>query len=167
MMFGEERASMIETTDVAVLDECRKVEEGAARFYHLLAELHADRTELAELWSKTAREEENHAQQVALVRRRHAQIALAIRVDHDKTVQALKLIDATMAEFRDRTPMPRRALLEAILMEEFLSRFHAEYAIEFHDPNDKKLFQSMMAADQDHIGALQRALDALPGQKTA
>jgi rubrerythrin len=147
--------------DIRILDTCRKVEEAAARLYHLLAKLHRDNAGMAALWTKTAREEENHATQIEMLRRRKMQMASSVKVDPTKAEKALELVEAVIVDAMLNSIPVRRALEEAVTLENVLVQFHTDYAVEFADEADQKLFRSMMAADRDHVGALSAALDAL------
>lgn len=147
--------------DVKILEVCRKVEQATGRLYQLLARLHGDDAGMAALWAKTAREEENHARQVEMVMRRRSQMAVVVRADPGKAEKALALVESAIAASTVSTPSTRQALEEAITLENVLMQFHADYAVEFTDAADQNLFRSMMAADRDHVGALQAALEGL------
>jgi rubrerythrin len=147
--------------DVTLLDLCRKVELAAARLYHLYAKLHRDEVGISALWLKTAREEENHAQQIQMVIRRRGQLAVTIQADPEKAQKALALIEEMIAQGMVSVPPVHRALEDAVTAEHAFVQFHADYAVEFREESDRSLFRSMMAADKDHVGALQAALDAL------
>lgn len=149
--------------DITLLDLCRKVELAAARLYHLYAKLHVDNAGMSALWSKTAREEENHARQIEMVMRRRAQLKVTIGADPEKAQRALTLLEETIARSMVNAPPVQRALEDAITAEHAFMQFHADYAVEFSEESDRNLFRSMMAADKDHVGALQTALDGLAG----
>jgi hypothetical protein len=146
-----------------ILSTCRKIEEGAAQLYHLLAEVHREEAHMAALWTKTAREEENHAQQIALVQRSQAKSGATVKVDLEKAEEALRMVGAVIEAYRRESPTVRQALEEAITIEYALTQFHADYAVEFGDAAYRQLFRSMMAADQQHVEALKAALDHLVG----
>lgn len=140
-----------------VLEICRKVEEGAARHYRLLAKLHQDRPGLAALWEKTAHEEDNHAQQISLIIRKRA-IAAQVMLDLKQAERALTLIETAIEQARRESPTFEKAIEEAIVLEKSLEAFHADYAVRFSDPSWERLFKAMMAADRAHIGTLESAL---------
>jgi rubrerythrin len=149
-----------------VLDLCRKIEEGAARLYHRLAYVHRADGAISALWTKTAREEENHARQVEMVLRQRGPVARAVNVDQTKAERALAMVHS-LIDASDAAPPPvGQALEEAITLEGLLVQFHADYAVEFSEPSYQQLFRSMMAADRDHVAALAAALAAL-GTRTS
>jgi rubrerythrin len=150
--------------DITLLDLCRKVELAAARLYRLYAKLHRQEAGTSALWLKTAREEENHARQIEMVMRRRARLAVTVRADPEKAQKALALLEEGAAQSMLNAPSVRHALEEAITAEHALMQFHADYAIELHEASDRNLFRSMMAADRDHIGALQAAHDSFSAQ---
>jgi len=149
--------------DVTLLNVCRQVEQAAARLYHLYAKLLRDEPGISALWLKTAREEENHARQIEMVIRRHTQVAVSVHADPEKAKSALALTEQMIALAMVNTPSVRRALEDAITAEHAFAQFHADYAVEFGEEADRNLFRSMMAADKDHVGALEAALDTLAG----
>jgi len=144
-----------------VLDLCRKIEESAARLYHRLAYVHRADGAISALWTKTAREEENHARQVEMVLRQRTPVARALTVDQAKAERALAMVQSLIGAVDTATPPVGQALEEAITLEGLLVQFHADYAVEFTEPSYQKLFRSMMAADRDHVAALEAALTAL------
>jgi hypothetical protein len=152
---------MVSVQGTKVLQVCQKVEEAAARLYHLLAKLHRDDAALSALWTKTAREEENHARQIEMVLLRRERMEAEVRADAQKAARALALVESTIAESMLRPPPVQKALEEAITLENVLMQFHADYAVEFGAPADQQLFRSMMAADREHVGVLQAALAQL------
>jgi rubrerythrin len=156
---------MAGTGHARVLDACRRVEEGAARLYHRLAHVHRADGAIAALWTKTGREEENHARQVQMVIRPRAPIASGLRVEYAKVERALAMVQALIEGVDSAPPPVGRALEEAITLEKTLAQFHAEYAVEFAEPAYRQLFRSMMAADRDHVGALEAALEALVARR--
>ena len=157
---------MTSVAHTRVLDLCRKIEEGAARLYHRLAYVHRSDGAISALWTKTAREEENHARQVEMVLRQRAPVARALNVDQAKAEQALAMVQSLIGAVDATTPPVGQALEEAITLESLLVQFHADYAVEFSEPSYQQLFRSMMAADRDHVAALENALAAL-GTRTS
>jgi rubrerythrin len=143
-----------------VLETCRRVEECAARLYHSLARVHREDVAVSALWTKTGREEENHANQVAMVIRLRLS-ASVVKVERGKAERALAMVEALIEGAERTPPSVGQALEEAITLEKTLAQFHAEYAVEFAEPTYQELFRSMMAADRDHIGALETALESL------
>jgi rubrerythrin len=148
---------MGEMTDAEVLEACRKIELRMAKLYDLLADLHAAHEKVRKLWAKTAREEDNHAQQFALLLRRPDGLP-GLRVDGSKAEQALKAVDTIIASYHEKAPSVHEALEAAMTLEHTLAKYHADYAVEFTDEGQRQLFRAMMAADNDHVGALQAAL---------
>jgi rubrerythrin len=149
--------------EIKVLETCTQVEEGAGRLYRLLAEAHKGSPELAALWEKTAREEDNHSQQIGMVIRKRDQMAAQVQVELARAEKAFDLIQDVIAHVQANAPAPRQALEDAIMLEKTLMAFHADYAVRFAEPMWEQLFKAMMAADRDHVGALESALASLRG----
>lgn len=140
-----------------VLELCRRIEMAMAQLYDRLAELHSRRDEVRELWTKTAREEDNHAAQFELLLKRPSQPG--VRADSAKAEKALRAVETILASYTERAPSVEEALEEAVTLENSLAQYHAEYAVEFGDEEQRRLFRAMMAADNDHVGALRAALE--------
>ena len=67
-------------------------------------------------------------------------------------------IATTRAGFQQHCPTMREALIAAIELEELMSCFHADRVAVFESPRYQTLFKAMMAADNDHVGALRNVL---------
>ncbi|MBL0224511.1 MAG: hypothetical protein IPQ16_02675 [Geobacteraceae bacterium] len=52
--------------EVYILNICLAIEETCAGMYRYFAQLYADNPAAADLWTKTAQEEDNHAEQLSL-----------------------------------------------------------------------------------------------------
>ncbi len=116
---------------------------------------------MSALWLKTAREEEDHARQIEMVMRRRNQMDARVKGDLKKAAGAVEMVETLIAAAMLKTSTIHDALEEAITLENTLPQFHADSAVGFEDETYQKLFASMMAADRDHVGLLQVALDRL------
>lgn len=143
----------------AVFELCADMERTLAALYRHLAKLHRDREDLRRLWTKTACEEDNHAQQFSLARSTAADVA-ELRVTADQAAGLLKGCQTVLAEVEREQPAPIEALERAVRLEHQLARFHMTGVAEFTQPNVRKLFAAMAAADREHIAALERQLQA-------
>lgn len=146
-----------------ILDICARIEDTAARTYHLLANAHRDIPRLALLWVKTAHEEENHARQFRMNPRLIDQMVSDLRIDVDQAQQALEEMKVLEDLAATTPPGPVDALLMAIVAEGRFAEFHMSAAAVFNDGSHKRLFQSMMAADRGHIDELSHELKRLSG----
>ena len=116
-----------------ILEVCARIEDTAAKTYHLLAEAHRNIAPLAALWRKTAAEEENHARQFRMNPR---------------------LLDDMVRNFTGF------GLYDRQVVEQF-AEFHMSTAAVFKEERHKRLFQAMMAADHGHVEELMAALKRL------
>ncbi len=148
---------MADQGQARVLDTCHKLELTMAKLYYLLARQHAELAPVQALWVKTAREEDNHAQQFALLLRR-GRTRPPARVDAEKAKAALAALEAVLTAFEAKAPSVHEALESAVMLERALAQFHADYAVAFANEDERKLFRSMMAADEDHVVALEAML---------
>lgn len=143
---------------VRVLVACRAIELATAGLYTELAALHAQNPTIARLWKKTAREEMNHAAQFTLLFEVMASEVLAACVDVSTLDRLRRAIENAIEECALSPPTIREALVAAIDFEEWMNRFHADTVLLFKEPQGKRLFQAMMAADSGHVGELRAAL---------
>jgi rubrerythrin len=144
-----------------VLLGCRAAELAMAALYAALADLHAHAPEIARLWRKTAREEENHAAQFSLLIDGIPHSIQASALDVQTLDDLCSTVAATADEYRRRSPSVRDALAAMIAREETLDRIHAHQAMVFTDSRHQRMFAAMMAADADHVAELRRALNKL------
>ena len=149
--------------DTQILEKCRRLEEIAADLYHFLARAHTSDPQISALWEKTAREEENHASQFSMAIRMKKGLSVEIKAEKMKVEETLKMAESISAGMKKDPPRIRKALENAIMLEENLSEFHLANTMCFPDESNKKLFQAMMAADKDHVGSLKKALANFKG----
>ena len=149
-----------------VLAACRALELAMAGLYEALATLHEHDPAIARLWKKTAREEMNHAAQFTLMLETMTDTISAVIVDASTLTRVRQAIETTVEEFQIRPPSVREALVAAIDFEESMNAFHADQVLIFTNPQYKRLFQAMMAADNSHVGALRAALTGLSAART-
>ena len=151
-------------TNVArrALQLCAEMEREMAGLYRDFAALHAGDAELAALWLKTAREEDNHAHQFDLALLLKEEIAAAALSPDE--AQALLGVARELRRLNALNPPgPVKALRTAIELEERFGTYHVSTVATFGSPKMRELFESMMAADRDHAEAL-RAVLAARGQ---
>jgi predicted class III extradiol MEMO1 family dioxygenase len=100
---------------VKVLELCRDVEAASAELYKYFAEIYSDHPELAALWRKTAKEEEDHAKQFVLaLKMRREPFIDAIVIDGSKAENALKIVRSLNDMARKSPPGMLEALRAAI-----------------------------------------------------
>ena len=150
-----------ELTDQVVLDICERIELAAAELYHFFASHFANDTVIAELWSKMAADEENHARQFDLARKLRKGLVAGLKVDRTHADKALELSSSILDKVREHPPALVDALHLAIRLEEHFSRFHMDCVALFCDESSQKMFRAMMAADEGHIQRLRTVYDRL------
>lgn len=148
-------AGKVNTEMIRVLEICRDVELSCAKLYRYFAEIFSSHQEMAELWSKTVREEENHARQFVLaIRLCEEQIIETLSIDGRTAKNMLNIVKSLHDEARKNKPSLLDSLRTAIKLEEDLAAFHMTTAVNFAEGNHKKLFSAMMNADKDHVEEL-------------
>lgn len=144
-----------------VLSLCKNIEDVCAELYFCYARSFSADAAAAQLWEKTAREEEHHAQiiQMAL---KNPEMAL---VGRDYQMERYRQMERVMydALLRARKEMPtlENALRTAIDLEHRLSDFHLVSVVEFANTAEEQLFRTLSNSDQTHVTALEEALARL------
>lgn len=142
---------------VRILQVCRDIEMYCAEIYHVYEDRFRDDEELRALWTKTRAEEENHARQFVLAINMRAEGAVTeIHVEMDKATQVLTMLKGIYDKILLQPPDKIEALLLAIKLEEKLAEFHLEAVAAFADEKLKKMFHSMMQADNAHVAAIEQ-----------
>jgi len=141
----------------ALLECCRDIEILCSRLYVLFAEAHKADAEAHELWRKTAKEEDNHADQLRLALKLEGALNGAqVSIEEARAVR--DEMKHLVADVRKKTPSIPEALRMAIDLEKKLAAFHVSQAAVFGSGAQKALFEAMMRANDGHVTALEVAL---------
>ena len=148
-------AGKVDPEMISVLEICRDVELSCAKLYRYFAEIFSSHQEMAELWRKTVREEENHARQFVLaIKLCDEQIIDTLSLDGSTAKNMLNVVKSMHDEARKNKPSILDSLRTAIKLEEDLALFHMTTAANFVAESHKKLFSAMMNADKNHVEEL-------------
>ena len=147
----------LKLSDVNILQICCKLEETCAEMYRYFAQLYVESPDAGELWTKTAQEEESHAEQFRLAFRLHGSGMKALKIDEVSAQKLLTNIQSIFELVKKFPPTLKDALRYAIRMEDSLAVYHMNTIVEFEDENLSRLFTSMMNNDQEHVQMLERA----------
>ena len=147
----------LKLSDVNILQICCKLEETCAEMYHYFAQLYVESPDARELWTKTAQEEESHAEQFRLAYRLHGSGMKALKIDEVSAQKLLTNIQSIFELVKKFPPTLKDALRYAIRMENSMAEYHMNTIVEFEDENLARLFTSMIKNDQEHIQMLERA----------
>jgi len=141
-----------------ILGACQMIENLCARLYSEFARAHAADFEAHFVWNKTAEEELNHAQQIAMALRLSHGKGLEPNVDLGRAHATIAMLRSSLRAARAKPPSVVDALRTALTFEEHLSQFHLEEATVIDDPAMKALFRAMQAADRQHVEMLRALL---------
>ncbi|GFE61229.1 hypothetical protein [Geobacter sp. AOG2] len=144
--------------DCHIFEICAKIEAQTAELYHYYSELFHENPDAAQLWHKTAIEEENHLRQFELADRLYRKADFALAVDTDRAERVCHKLGALLSHVRQQPPDLETALVRAIEMEESLADLHVESVVRFTDGSIQKIFRAMMSFDQEHVQSLKRFL---------
>jgi rubrerythrin len=144
-----------------LLENCIQIERNVGQIYSIFMDQQSSCPEYAQLWEKTAQEENNHEQQFILAKR----LACCMKTDTTDSAQPsnelVKKLVALKVRVAEIPLSPSESLRLAIDMEEKLAAFHMSQMHIFSDESTNNLFKSMMNNDNDHLKALKKAFDLL------
>jgi rubrerythrin len=127
-----------------------------AKIYFCYFEEFKQYEQLAEIWRKTAQEEENHALQFRMALNVRTGLVESTPVDLFRVANVLNALKALLKRIRESPPTPLEALRSAINLERQLADFHLDCLASFKSDSHKKMFQAMMQADKDHLEVLEK-----------
>ena len=139
-------------------DVCARIEAMTAELYHYYSELFQDDADVAQLWKKTALEEENHQRQFELAIRLYDDAEFELKADLVRTHRIYHKLKNLLEHVRTTPPDMETAFSKAIELEEYLASLHMDSSVHFGNPSIQKMFQSFSDFDQDHVKALRHQL---------
>jgi rubrerythrin len=143
---------------VRILEVSRDIEMFNAELYRYYAELFASDPEISRLWIKTAMEEENHMEQINMaIKLRNQGMIESVKIDLFRAENTLRMVKNIYDGVRLNKPKLIDAFRSAIKLEEHLNAFHMANIAVFADDACKRLFQSLMHADRQHLEMLETA----------
>lgn len=160
-MLQKELAAKLTMDQLHFLDKCKRFELKCADLYYHFARIFADNKELAKLWSKTALEEESHAQQFAMAARMQGVGMSGVNTDVTQAVSTLQKLEEKIGQLMSSPLSEAEALTLAIRLEEQIAVLHMSTIVTFSDSELEKLFKAMMDHDQEHVEALREQLALL------
>lgn len=151
----------LNNSDINVLNVCCQIEETCANLYRYFSKLYAEDTDFRALWEKTAKEEDNHAEQFRFACRLQNSGMHSLKVDIKKASAILAKMQSVYEGVQTFPPPPKEALRLSISLENSLADYHLNTIVDFDDPGLAKLFTSMMNNDKEHIQLLEKTLKKL------
>lgn len=147
------------------IDVCREIELTMGRLYRRLAVAHAYDPVIAELWSKTAREEDSHAAQYRLGAPLLDAMLAAPRFDLGEGLRLLGEAEDILGRIDREPPGIVEALEMAVALERAFASFHMPSAFSFSEESHRRLAEAMMDADNKHVEELEHTLREYKAKK--
>ena len=147
--------------DTHILEKCREIELLSKKLYHFFADIFADDADIKALWTKTADEEQHHADQFTLALKMKKNLNITLNINMQKAVFVVGELEKMINKFEVNPPKLTDALSTAIKLENYLVDLHLVCVVSFEDQSFKNMFSAMMAADQQHIERLQSTLESM------
>ena len=150
---------------IKMLDACEEVENVAAEIYYFFADHFQHDEKIARTWRTTALEEENHARQVNLAKKKLKSIAL-VSIDAWRQVfTTQKHFHTILGLIRMSPPTLEEALISSITLEEKMDHLHMMNAVMIVEKSGNDLFAAMMKEDQSHLLKLEELLADFLGKQ--
>jgi hypothetical protein len=143
------------------LHTCAEIEETLGKIYDIFAETYQEHHTISQIFKKTAGEERNHEYQIRLAIKSFTPTIESMTLTSAEAEEHLSIVRVFLEKMNTTAPGIEEALNLAIQLEDISTRFHLDAAARFSDPSCIKLFKAMMAADEDHVAAMERALKEL------
>ncbi|MDD2321244.1 MAG: ferritin family protein [Geobacteraceae bacterium] len=140
------------------LHKCAEIEGVLGKIYDLFADAYRENRDICRLFEKTAGEERNHEYQIRLAIKSLVPSIEAMTLTLEEADKHLTMAQETLDWLTKATPGIKEALNISITLEAKFSRFHMDTAARFADQSCAKLFTAMMAADEAHVAAMEKAL---------
>lgn len=141
---------------VKFINTCARIEEMAAKVYHEFSRNSRCDAELTAIWSKMARDEEDHAHQLRLVMRLSAtEILEKISEKCPDPEELSTRLEQILQDAREGNQEVLEMLKVAVVLEKEFRRVHVATSLIFRDPNLLKTFERLAAADDVHVRELQ------------
>lgn len=147
------------------LGRCAAFELACAELYVYFDRLFLEDPEFSALWRKTAREEENHAQQFDLAVRLKGIGMLSVKTDLSTAFERLQKLEEYVESLMESNPSKEQALDLAIRLEDQLAEMHMASIVDFHDEELKRLFTAMLNNDRGHVVMLRDFLSKMQKEK--
>ena len=158
-MEGETMARM-SVDMMAVLDKCAEIELKSMELYDLYADCFEHDLDVARMWRRVAREEENHANQFRLALKMREGAIKDVTLDPTRVEYILTELQLAIDSVKRACPTLEEALHSAIKLEEDLSRMHVQYVVDFEDEMCRRFFNALMMDDKIHAGRLREAYES-------
>ena len=133
---------------------CTEIEETAARIYQSLAQSSVYDAKLRAIWGKMAEEEDEHALQIRFAARLPSSKVFRESRPIDGVQKLLVEAHAVLTRIGREPLTVGETLRLALTLEEKFCEVHVSTAKNFIDEKMKKLFETMIVADKEHLAPL-------------
>jgi len=140
-----------------ILSTCAAIERSRAAAYEYLADAYRHEPKIAALFHKTANEERNHEYQFLMALKKFVPGITGNAVTLEKVEKYAEFARESLTGIIKELPSIADALKMSILSETAFRQFHMDTAVMFEDPSLARLFEAMMAGDEQHLEALKQA----------
>lgn len=144
---------------MAVLSRCAEIELKSMELYDLYADCFEHDVDVARMWRRVAREEEDHANQFRFALKMREGAIKGIALDPSRVEYILKELQIAIDRVKLSCPTLEEALHSAIRLEEQLSGMHVQYVVDFEDEKCRKFFNALIIDEKIHVSRLREAYD--------
>ncbi|GLI36936.1 rubrerythrin [Geobacter hydrogenophilus] len=144
---------------MTVLHKCAEIELKSMELYDLYADCFTHDLDIARMWRRAAREEEDHANQFRLALKMRDGVIREVNLDPCRVEYVLKELQFAIDRVKLSCPTLEEAFHSAIKLEEDLSGMHVQYVVDFEDDICRKFFNALMMDDKIHVSRLREAYE--------
>jgi len=146
---------------IHALDTCSLIEERCAHIYRHFERMFSDEPDVAALWHKIAKDEDNHAAQFKLAALHLGENNKDIDFKDKKLKAVLDKLDSIHSTVETNPSSLSEAFEIALFIEMELAERHIESILTYGDYGLSDLFIKMEKYDQGHLELLQNAVESL------
>lgn len=146
---------------IHALDTCSLIEDRCAHIYRHFERAFSDAHDIAALWHKIAKDEDNHAAQFKLAALHLGDNKKDVDFDDKKFKAVLDKLDSIHRTVETNQLSLSEAFEIALVIEMELAERHIESILTYGDSGLSDLFIKMEKYDQGHLEVLQNAIDSL------
>jgi rubrerythrin len=146
---------------IHALDTCCLIEERCAHIYRHFERMFYDAPDMAALWHKIAKDEDNHAAQFKLAALHLGKNNKDVDFKDKKLITLLDRLDSIHCAVETKQLSLSEVFEIALVIEMDLAERHIESILTYGDSGLSDLFIKMEKYDQGHLEVLQKAVESL------
>ncbi len=135
-----------------LLKTCAQIEDTVGKVYLAFLGIPGVGSELQEIWSAMARDEEDHARQIRFSLRlpQESVFTDAPQIDEDQAEALLRRVEQVHELAGRGACSVQEAIRLTMELEQEFCKVHIAYALQFKDGSMREMFSALAASDSEH-----------------